>query len=218
VSNRPRKTSADGLRADERRALQTLASPAGIQAHLDEIPYSAEPVYRSPRQVLADRKAHCFDGAVFAAAALRYLGFPPLLMDLGARRDDDHVLCLFRRRGLWGALAKSNCSGLRYREPIHRTLRELAMTYFEDYFNTVGEKSLRSYSTPVDLSRFEDQRWEVESAAMDRIAAALDAARHFPLLPAGASRRLAQVDKRSYAAGFLGSDQEGLYRPPPRKI
>lgn len=204
------------LTAAERAALRALKTPAGVQAFLDAVPYSAESVYRAPRQVLRDHRAHCFDGAVLAAAALRLLGHPPLLLDLRAERDDDHVLCLFKRGALWGAVAKSNCTGLRYREPVHRTLRELVMTYFEDYFNTEGEKSLRAYSRPLDLSRFDALGWETDPAAMERIAVALDDARHHPLLPRGGERRLAPVDDRSYRAGFLGSDEAGLYRPPPR--
>jgi hypothetical protein len=105
--------------------------------------------------VLRDRLAHCFEGALFAAGALRALGHPPLLLDLEAVRDDDHVLAVFRRNGAWGALAKSNYAGLRFREPVYRTLRELAMSYFEDYYSVEGERSLRSFSTrPVNLARF----------------------------------------------------------------
>lgn len=207
----------DRLTAEETRALRALRSPEGVQAFLDDVPYSAESAYRSPRQVLRDRKAHCFDGAVLAAAALRRLGHPPRLLDLRAERDDDHVLCLFRRGALWGAVAKSNCTGLRFRDPVHRTLRELVMTYFEDYFNTEGEKSLRAYSRPVDLARFDPLGWETDPAAMERIAVALDDARHYPLLPPGGARRLAPVDRRSFEAGFLGADGAGLYRPPPRR-
>lgn len=212
-----RKGYESHLTGDETRALRALKTPAGVQAFLDAVPYSAESAYRSPRQVLRDRRAHCFDGAVLAAAALRLLGHPPRLLDLRAERDDDHVLCLFRRGSLWGAVAKSNCTGLRFREPVHRTLRELVMTYFEDYFNTEGEKSLRAYSLPVDLARFDALGWETDPAAMERIAVALDEARHFPLLPRGGARRLAPVDRRAYEAGFLGADGAGLYRPPPRR-
>jgi len=214
---RPPRVPGPPLTAEEKRALRALKSPAGIQAFLDEVPYSAESAYRSPRQVLADRRAHCFDGAVLAAAAMRALGRPPLLMDLRAHRDDDHVLCLFRRGAHWGAVAKSNCSGLRFREPIHRTLRELVMTYFEDYFNTEGEKSLRAYSLPVDLSRFDALGWETDPAAMEAIALVLDETRHLPLLSPSAVRSLAPVDRRAYDAGLLGADDAGLYKPAPRR-
>ena len=118
---------------------RVLKTPAAIQAFLDETPYSAENRYRCPLSVVRDRKAHCFDGAVFAAAMLRRLGHPPLIVDLlPNERDDDHMLALFRVDGLLGAVAKSNFSGLRYREPICRSLRELILSYFEDYFNAAG--------------------------------------------------------------------------------
>src|SRR4030043_1295949 len=124
---------------------EKLAVPEKIQFFLDSIPYSTDPIYRSPRSVIRDRRAHCFDGAVFAAAALSELGFPPVIIELKAVRDDDHMLALFRRKGYWGAIGKSNCAGLRYREPIYRTLRELALSYFEFYFNIKSEKTLRGY-------------------------------------------------------------------------
>src|SRR5512142_639518 len=114
---------------------------------------------RSPRRVLTERKARCVDGALLAAAALRVQGYPPLLVDLEAVADTDHVLAVFRERTGWGAVARSNFSGLRYREPIHRTIRELVLTYFESYFNLRREKTLRAYSRPIDLSRFDTDGW-----------------------------------------------------------
>jgi len=122
----------DDFTAAERAVFRRLATPEKIQRFLDELPYNKEPhgdTCRSPRRVLRDRTAHCMEGALFGAAALRMIGHPPLLLDLEAVRDDDHVLAIFRSRGHWGALAKSNYSGLRYREPVYRTLRELAMSY-----------------------------------------------------------------------------------------
>ena len=121
-----------GFRRDEIILLRRLKTPEKIQSFLDrEIAYNKEPhgaTCRSPRMVLRDRVAHCVEGALLAAAALRVQGFPPLLLDLEAVRDDDHVLALFRQRGHWGAIAKSNYSGLRFREPVYRTLRELAIS------------------------------------------------------------------------------------------
>ena len=105
--------------------------------------------------MLRERTAHCLEGAVFAAAALRVLGFPPLLLDLEAVQDTDHVVAVFRSRGHWGAIAKSNFSGLRYREPVHRSVRELVMSYFDGYINLRGDRTLRAYSRPVDLARFD---------------------------------------------------------------
>jgi hypothetical protein len=193
--------------------LARLTDPAGIQRFLDTLPYSADETYRCPRSVLRDRTAHCFDGALFAAAALRRLGHPPLLVDMRAVRDDDHITAIFRRAGYIGAVAKSNVVGLRYREPIFRTVRELALSYFDDYFNLDGEKSLRSYSTPLDLSRFDALSWETSDSGLNLIAARLDAVRHFPLLTSRQERALSKVDERSYRAGLLGANWAGLYKP-----
>src|ERR1700757_2715635 len=146
----------------ERAIFRRLRSPELIQRFLDDIAYNKEKggaTCRSPRRVLRDRTAQCMEGAMFGAAALRGNGFPPLLLDLEAVRDDDHVLAIFRMRGHWGAIAKSNYSGLRYREPVYRTLRELAMSYFEHYFNLGREKTLRNYSRPVNLRRFDSIHW-----------------------------------------------------------
>jgi hypothetical protein len=152
----------DTFTASERAIFRRLRSPEKIQRFLDDLPYNKEPAgptCRSPRRVLRDRTAHCMEGALFGAAALRWLGHPPLLLDLEAIRDDDHVLAIFQLRGRWGALAKSNYSGLRYREPVYRTLRQLAMSYFEHYYNLRGEKTLRNYSRPVNLGRFDRIAW-----------------------------------------------------------
>jgi hypothetical protein len=149
----------------ERRVFQRLRTPARIQRYLDDdIGYNKEhggPTCYSPRLVLRHRAAHCMEGALFAAAALRQLGHPPLLLDLESIHDDDHVLAIFKARGHWGAIAKSNFSGLRYREPVYRTLRELVMSYFEHYFNLRREKTLRAYSRPVNLRRFDRRGWMI---------------------------------------------------------
>ncbi|HET9417868.1 MAG TPA: hypothetical protein VFO30_00875, partial [Chthoniobacterales bacterium] len=143
-----------GFSPAELRKLRALKTPAGVQHFLDELPYNLEYTARSPRRVLEDRTGSCLEGAIFAAAALRVLGFPPLIFDLEAEQDTDHVVALFKMRGRWGAVAKSNFTGCRYREPVHRALRELAMTYFNVYFNLRGERTLRRYSRPVNLARF----------------------------------------------------------------
>src|SRR5579864_7731957 len=140
-----------GYTPAELRQLRALKTPHGIQRSLDEMDYHLADTSWSPRRVLRERTAHCLEGAIFAAAALRVNGFPPLLWDLEAVFDDDHVLAIFQTAGHWGAIAKSNYSGLRYREPVYRSLRELAMSYFNDYFNLRGERTLRAFSRPVNL-------------------------------------------------------------------
>jgi hypothetical protein len=198
---------------DEAMAADALDSPAAVQAFLDAIPYSAEEVYRCPASVWSDRIGHCFDGALFAAAALRRLGHPPLILDMMAVRDDDHVLALYKRFGCWGAVAKSNCVGLRFREPIYRSLRELVLSYFELYFNVVGEKTLRAYSAPLDLTGFDPLRWTTSDEHLEVIACRLGEIRHFPLLTAPMVANLSAVDARSKEAGLLGANVAGLYQP-----
>jgi hypothetical protein len=169
------KMPASPFTPAERAIFRRLTTPLRIQRFIDELTYNKEPhghTCRSPRRVLRDRTAHCMEGALFAAAALRLLGHPPLLCDLEAVRDDDHVLALFRVRGHWGAIAKSNYSGLRFREPVYRNLRELAISYFEHYYNPRGEKTLRAYSRPVDLRRFDRIPWMTTERTFGRFPSA----------------------------------------------
>ena len=202
------------LTKPELKLFTKLTSPFKIQEFLDSIPYSDEECYRCPRSVLQDRKAHCYDGAVFAAAALRMIGYPPLLVDmLPNSRDDDHILAIFRRNNRWGAVAKSNFSGLRFREPVYRGLRELIMSYFELYYNIAGEKTLLGYTAPLNLNRFDKLNWLLNDEAMDAIAKALDGIRKYKIITPAMSRQLSAVDKRSYHAGLLGVYQKGLYQP-----
>lgn len=201
-----------GSTATERRQLARLDRPDRIQAYLDRIPYSIDKFYRSPRSVLRDGRAHCFDGALFAAAALRHAGHPPLVVDLRAVRDDDHVIAVFRRDRHLGAVAKSNMSGLRWREPIYRSLRELVLSFFDDYFSVEGVRTLRSYSTPLDL-RTMPFDWTTCDERLDEVATRLDALPHRALLTKAMVRRLLPVDRRSFDAGMLGADDAGLYHP-----
>jgi hypothetical protein len=202
-----------GLDAAERALFDGLASPAEVQAWLDSIPYSVDPFYRSPRRVLRERRAHCFDGAVFAAAALRRLGWPPLLVDLYAERDDDHVLAIWQRDGCWGAVAKSNFAGLRFREPVYQSLRELAMSYFEDFYNVEREKTLRGLTLPLDLTQLDALGWMADDDALEQVAQRLDAVDRTPLLTPRMIAGLEPLDARSYESGLLGTDHAGLYRP-----
>jgi hypothetical protein len=198
----------DGFAAAEWRMLRLLRTPERIQRFLDEeVAYNKEEsgaTCKSPRVVLSERRAHCMEGALFGAAALRAQGAPPLLMDLEAVRDDDHVLALFRRGGCWGAIGKSNYTGLRFREPVYRSLRELAMSYFEQYFNLESEKTLRSYSRPVNLARFDRIGWMTADRDVWEIPEYLFSIAHRPLLRPGAVRALARVDRRTFQAGLVG--------------
>jgi hypothetical protein len=130
-----------------------------------------------------------------------------------AHNDDDHVVAVFKLNGNLGAVAKSNFVGLRYREPIFRNLRELMLSYFEVFYNTIGEKTLRSYSVPVDLRRFDRLDWMNRDEGMEDIARALDSARHVSLLTERMIKNLQPVDRRSLEAGLMGSNPDGLYKP-----
>jgi hypothetical protein len=192
----------------EHAIFRRLNTPEKIQRFLDDdLAYNKEPDgprCRSPRLALRDRTAHCMEGALFGAAALRMLGHPPLLLDLEAVRDDDHVLAIFRIRERWGAVAKSNYSGLRYREPVYRTLRELVMSYFEHYYNLQREKTLRKYSRPVNLQRFDGMAWMTAEEDPWAIPEYLCTIAHTPLVPLPIVRRLSRVDNRLFAAGLVG--------------
>jgi hypothetical protein len=193
----------------ERAIFRQLSTPERIQRFLDdEVDYNKEPhgaTCRSPRRVLRDSLAHCLEGALFGAAALRVLGCLPLLLDLEAVRDDDHVLAIFRHRGAWGAIAKSNYSGLRFREPVYRNLRELAMSYFEHYYNPEGEKTLRSYSRPVNLRRFDRIHWMTAEADLWPVSDYLFGIPHWRLLTPASVRHLNRMDRRLFAAGKVGA-------------
>lgn len=191
--------------AVEARVLRRLTTPEKIQKFLDEeLAYNHAGTCYSPRQVLQHGKAHCMEGALFAAAALQFHGHPPLLVDLEAKHDDDHVLAVYKVGELWGSLAKSNYSGLRYRSAVYRTLRELVMSYFEHYFNLRGDKSLRAFSRPVHLKRFDRIQWMTRETEVWEIPEHLCTIGHTPLISSDVAKGLRRVDKRIFAAGRLG--------------
>jgi hypothetical protein len=194
--------------ARERKLLRGLSTPTRIQRFLDEeIQYNLEPggdTCYSPRTVLRKRAAHCMEGAMLAAVALRLLGHPPLLVDLEAERDSDHVVAVYRVGGNWGAVAKSDYSGLRSREPVYRNIRELVMSYFEHYFNPAGEKTLRAYSRPVNLRQFDRRNWMTSEEDVWVVPNYLCEIRHTPVLTRTMLRSVAPMDKKLYAAGRLG--------------
>lgn len=198
----------DPFERAERKVFSSLTTPARIQRFLDDqLRYNHEPkgyTCYSPRLALKNGAAHCMEGALVAAAALRLLGFPPLIVDLEAVRDSDHVVAVYRVGGLWGALAKSAYSGLRSREPVYRTLRELVMSYFEHYYNPAGEKTLRTYSRPVNLARFDSWGWMTAERDVWEIPNHLCDIPHTPIFPPNLARNLARMDRRLYKAGYCG--------------
>ena len=188
----------------ELRKLRALKTPAGVQRFLDDLPYNLAYTACSPKKVLQDHTASCLEGGIFAAAALRILGFPPLIFDLEADRDTDHVIAIFKVRGHWGAVAKSNFTGCRYREPVYRSLRELAMSYFNIYFNLRWERTLRRYSRPVNLRRFDHLNWMTTNKPIWFIAEHLCEIPHIPLLTPAMEKRLTRLDRRTIKGEMFG--------------
>jgi hypothetical protein len=193
-----------GFTPAELRKLSSLKNPHGIQKFLNDMPYHLATTAWSPRRVLRERTSHCLEGAIFAAAALRVLGYPALVVDLEAVQDTDHVIAVFRHRGHWGAVANSNYAGCRYREPVYRNLRELAISYFEDYFNLRGERTLRTFSRPVNLARFDDRQWMTSEKDLWFIPEYLLEIHHNRLLTPAQERNLNRLDRRSYQSGLHG--------------
>ncbi|MEI8132491.1 MAG: hypothetical protein WCG34_08655 [Leptolinea sp.] len=195
--------------------LHTFKKPVDVQAFLDATPYSPEERNRCAINVIHDRMAHCLDGGLFAALGLRWLGYPPVIIDLQPEpgMDDDHVLAIYRENGLLGAVAKSNFSGLRLREPVYRNMRELVMSYFEDFFNVDGVKTLRYYTIPLDLSVMDVYDWMGSDAGVDEIERRLKHLRKTAVVPAAAAKLVGNADALSYQAGMLGVNQSGLYKP-----
>jgi hypothetical protein len=197
-------TQSGSFTAKELKSLSALGTPAKIQAFLDKIPYHLASTAWSPRLVLQNKSAHCLEGAIFAAAALRANGYPPLILDLEAVQDSDHVIAVYRQNGAWGAIGSSNYSGCRYRSPVYRSLRELALSYFEGYFNLRRERTLRTFSQPVNLKQFDSQNWMTTEEPVWFIANHLLDIPHTKLLTPKMERGLIRVDNRSFNAGLTG--------------
>lgn len=193
----------NGFTPAELRKLRSLKDPYGIQRFLDDMPYHLADTGWSPRQVLRENTSHCFEGAMLAAAALRMNGYPPLIFDLEAENDTDHVVAIYRSAGHWGAIAKSNYTGCRYREPVYRTLRELALSYFDGYFNLRRERTLRTFSNPVNMARFDHLEWMITDKPLWFVAEYLLDIRHFKLITPAIAKRLHRLDDRSFRAGCL---------------
>jgi hypothetical protein len=198
---------------EEIKFLKTLSNPDKIQGFLDSIDYNPNYECRSPRWVMKKHSAHCFEGALFAAAALQFIGYKPLIVDMRAENDDDHVIAVFRVNGCWGAVAKSNFTSLRFREPVYRSLRELIMSYFDFFFNTDRFKSLRSYSLPFDLTHFESRDWATTDEDLEYIGDKIESLHHFPLVTDKMIRNFSMASDLMLRAGMLGSKPEGLFKP-----
>lgn len=188
----------------KRGTMLRLATPEKIQDFLDRVAYCGEDDdYHCPLVLMNTGRGCCFAGALFGAAALRMLGHPPLVMELKSENDDDHVLAVYEKNGCWGAVAKSHYSGLRSRAPVYRSFRELAMSYFEHYYNRRRERTLRGYSVPLDLKRFDALNWMTKENGMDAVAGAIDRSRHVPLFPRRMPKTFTKADIELYRTGIM---------------
>lgn len=192
----------------ELRVLRRMGTPRKVQDFLNELPQNHEPdgdTCFSPRLALRNDRAHCMEGAMLAAAALRLAGHRPLVLDLTSTNDDqDHVVALFRQHGCWGAVSKTNHAVLRYREPVYRTIRELALSYFHEYFlQSNGKKTLRSFSRPVDLSRFDKRGWMTSEQEVWYVPEYLCDVAHVPMVSRAQIASLRPADPIELRAGEI---------------
>jgi hypothetical protein len=191
----------------EKAFLKKLSTPAKVQDFINSIPFNFEKnkidTLKSPVRVLRENNAHCFEGAILAAYILSLHGHKPLVMYLqSTKKDFDHVVAPFKQHGCWGAISKTNHGVLRYREPMYKTIRELAASYFHEYFLDTGEKTLRRYTEPLDLNAFDDN-WMFEEGDLWGIDQALDKARHHDLISKEAVKTLRKADPVERQAGKL---------------
>src|SRR3989344_3265578 len=202
-----------GFSSSELKLLKSLNTPSKIQSFLNKIPINFElsrETCMSPKSVLEKRKAHCMEGAMLAAAALRFHGHKPLIMDFESTPNDfDHVVAIFKKSGFYGSISKTNHAVLRYREPIYKTLREIALSFFHEYFlNKNGKKTLRTFSSPVNLSRFDKQNWMTSKEEVWYIPVYLTKIKHYKILTKSQIRGLRKADKIEIEAGKLLEYQE----------
>ncbi|MCX6170784.1 MAG: hypothetical protein NTX65_15700 [Ignavibacteriales bacterium] len=201
------------LNEKELKFFKQFKTPFQIQLFLNSVKYNPDYITYSPRMIMHRNMANCFEGALFAAAVLRMLGHKPLIVDFMTFNDDDHVIAIFKENNLYGAVAKSNTTTLRFREPVYRSIRELVMSYFDFYINTLGDKSLRSYSNPVNLSRFDKSNWMTTENDLEFIGDYLFTIKHNKILDPKSIRSLSPADKDVLEICFIGSDPKGLYKP-----
>ena len=195
------------LTNEELRTLKKLNTPIKIQDFLDTLPINFEKrgeTYMSPRRVLRERKAHCFEGALLAALALMLEGAQPLILDLTSYpHDDDHVVALYRKNGYWGAISKTNHAALRFRDPIYRSVRELTLSYFHEYFmNDTGKKVLTTYSDPFDLSKLK-LNWVTAEKELFSVMHALDRSPHHKIVPVKNKPFIRKADSIEKKAGKI---------------
>ena len=200
-----------GLTKSELSILKKLSSPIKIQDYLDAMPLNFEKdgeTYMSPRRVLRENKAHCLEGAMLAGVALWLQGETPWVLDFRAPKDEDHVVALYKKNGLWGAISKTNHATLRFRDPVYRTIRELVMSYFHEYTDTkIGKKTLREYSLPYSLKKL-GTKWITAEEDLFYVAELIDNLPHLQVMPKKNLKFIRRADPMEFKAGTIIEWQE----------
>lgn len=204
---------------EEKRILEKLKDPKSIKNFLDGIPYDAiGETNRSPRFVLKEKRANCFEGALLAAAAFEYHGGKPLVVDMIAVNDDDHVIAVYKMFNRWGSISKSNTTTMGSREPVYKSIRELVMSYFDVYLNVLGEKTLRKYTSAVNLNIFNKYNWRASEDELDStVGEGLTVLKHYDILNDEMRNNLDLAHPLLLSAVLLGADSDGLYKPDKLK-
>lgn len=197
--------------SSEKKILQRLSTPVKIQRYLDQLNYNIENSAFSVRYVMLTNEGHCLEGCLLAAAALEYHGHKPLMVDLRAYKDDDHVICVYKTRTGWGSLSKSNTTLLAGREPVFKTIHELVMSYFNFYFNVKGQLSLYAYSNPINLNRYNHWNWRTTADNLEEMGRSFCDETHYEILSISQLARLPKVKDLIKDACFLGANPKGLY-------
>lgn len=196
----------------EKKFLRSLNTPDKIQIFLDQLTYNPENSVLSPRYVMLTNEGHCLEGCLLAAAALELQGVKPLMVDLRAYKDDDHVITVYKTKTGWGSISKSNTTLLAGREPFYRSIHELVMSYFSFYFNVAGNLSLYAYSEPINLNRYNHWDWRTTESNLEEMGLAFCDEIHYELASIGQLKKLSKVKDRVKDACFLGADPDGLYK------
>jgi len=197
---------------DERRFFRTLKNPEKIQAYVSELIYNPTDHASSPRWVMITGEGHCFEGGLFAAAALECIGYQPLMVDLIAENDDHHVLTVYKTKTGWGSIGKSNTTLLAGRHPVYQNVRELVMSYFDFYFNTKGQLSLYGYSNPINLNKFNRWDWRTTDDDLLEMGMSFCDLTHYEIISQKRLKSLSPVPNKLLQACFLGADESGLYK------
>jgi hypothetical protein len=197
----------------EIKLLKKLNSPYKIQDYIFHLKYNPDSSTASPRVVMERKSAHCFEGALLAAAALEFHGERPLILDLVAHNDDDHVITLYKYKNKWGALSKTNTTTAGMRLPVYKSVRELVMSYFDFYFNTKGDYSLHKYSTPINLNRLNHYHWRTTNKDLITMGYELNKFTHIEILSKKELAQFPRAYKKTVDGTFFKSMKSGLYQP-----